>query len=183
MSYALHFLLLSDQVGRGRQLRQQVVQGLDLSYRLQQQEKRGERDVVRGAALKLVDGRGREARLFRDLLLRHVAAQAVVLEAGAKELHQLGDRILVIVRHEAFFNLYCAISYARFWALSYISLIFISHAKIRVFSRLCKHSWGNPSPARLFFNKNTGNRGNKKQPTEEKPKKSSIFALAYLKDR
>lgn len=61
MSYALHFLFLPDQVGRGRQLRQQVVQGLDLSYRLQQQEKRGERDVVRGAALKLVDGRGREA--------------------------------------------------------------------------------------------------------------------------
>lgn len=27
-----------------------------------------------------------------------------------------------------------------FWALSYIPLIFISHAKIRVFSRLCKHS-------------------------------------------
>ena len=102
MSYALHFLFLPDQVGRGRQLRQQVVQSLDLSYRLQQQEKRGERDVVRGAALKLVDGRGREARLLRDLLLRHVAAQAVVLEAGAKELHQLGDRILVIVRHEAF---------------------------------------------------------------------------------
>ena len=43
---------------------------------------------------------------------------------------------------------------------------------------------GNPSPARHFFLiKNTGNRGNKKQPTEEKPKKSSIFALAYLKDR
>lgn len=102
MSYALHFLFLPDQVGRGRQLRQQVVQGLDLSYRLQQQEKRGERDVVRGSALKLVDGRGREARLLRDLLLRHVAAQAVVLEAGAKEVHQLGDRILVIVRHEAF---------------------------------------------------------------------------------
>lgn len=42
---------------------------------------------------------------------------------------------------------------------------------------------GNPSPARHFFNKKSGNRGNKKQPTEEKPKKSSIFALAYLKDR
>ena len=151
MSDALHFLFLPDQIGRGRQLRQQVVQGLDLSYRLQQQEKRGERDVVRGAALKLVDGRGREARLLRDLLLRHVAAQAVVLEAGAKELHQLGDRILVIVRHEAFFNLYCAISYARFLALSYILLVFISHAKIRVFSRLCKHSRGNPSPARFFL--------------------------------
>ena len=41
----------------------------------------------------------------------------------------------------------------------------------------------NPSPARFFLIKNTGNRGNKKQPTEEKPKKSSIFALAYLKDR
>lgn len=35
----------------------------------------------------------------------------------------------------------------------------------------------------FFLIKNTGNRGNKKQPTEEKPKKSSIFALAYLKDR
>ena len=151
MSYALHFLFLPDQVGRGRQLRQQVVQGLDLSYRLQQQEKRGERDVVRGAALKLVDGRGREARLLRDLLLRHVAAQAVVLEAGAKELHQLGDRVLVIVRHEAYFNLYCAISYARFWAISYIPLIFISHAKIRVFSRLSKHSWGKSFSRPLFF--------------------------------
>ena len=38
-------------------------------------------------------------------------------------------------------------------------------------------------PPTFFFIKNTGNRGNKKQPTEEKPKKSSIFALAYLKDR
>lgn len=43
----------------------------------------------------------------------------------------------------------------------------------------------------LFFNKNTGNRGNKNQATEEtksrqlrkSQKKSSIFALAYLKDR
>ena len=38
-------------------------------------------------------------------------------------------------------------------------------------------------PPAIFFNKKSGNRGNKKQPTEEKPKKSSIFALAYLKDR
>ena len=70
-----------------------------------------------------------------------------------------------------------------FRALSYIPLIFISHAKIRVFSRLCKHSRGKSFSRPLFLIKNTGNRGNKKQPTEEKPKKSSIFALAYLKDR
>lgn len=46
-----------------------------------------------------------------------------------------------------------------FWALSYIPFIFISHAKIRVFSRLCKHSWGIPSPARFFLKKLFGSSG------------------------
>lgn len=52
-----------------------------------------------------------------------------------------------------FFNLYYAISYARFWALSYILLIFISHAKIRVFS-VCANIPGEILLPPTFFKKN-----------------------------
>ena len=65
-----------------------------------------------------------------------------------------------------------------------IFCLYLSRMQKYAFFPVCANILGKILlPPAFFFNKNTGNRGNKNQATEEKPKKSSIFALAYLKDR
>lgn len=69
--------------------------------------------------------------------------------------------------------------------------LYLSRMQKYAFFSVCANIPGEILLPPAFFNKNTGNRGNKNQATEEtkssqlrkSQKKSSIFALAYLKDR
>lgn len=93
MSYSLNFLLLPHEIRGCRQLRHQLVKGINLTYCLKQQKESPQRDIAGCPILKLVNGCDRNTRLLRHLFLRHVAAQTVVLESGAKKFYQLRYRI------------------------------------------------------------------------------------------
>ena len=74
-------LILSHQIRRWRKFWKHIIDGINLTHHLQQEEKSGKRKIARCTILKLVDGGQAKPSKLGNLFLGEIASHSIFLES------------------------------------------------------------------------------------------------------
>ena len=86
MTYSLRFLLiLSHQIRRWRKFWKHIIDGINLTHHLQQEEKSGKRKIARCTILKLVDGGQAKPSKLGNLFLGEITSHSIFLESHSQQ--------------------------------------------------------------------------------------------------
>ena len=88
-------LILSHQTRRWGQFRKHIIDGINLPYHLQQEEKSGKRKIARCSILKLMNGGQAKPSKLGNLFLGEIASHSIFLESYSQQAYQLWSRIFI----------------------------------------------------------------------------------------